>query len=286
MTRHSGHGTEAVCDKEACTYRLRVMTYNIHHGRGTDGKYDLDRIASVIAAEQPDIVALQEIERHRRRTDGQNQPEVLAEKLGMNHCFAKVVAGCHVSRHEHAGYGNAILTRFPVQAHEHFNISYNSALCEPRGCLHATVNVEGAPLHVFCVHLGLRYRERHYQIERLLSEDIVNNPKFGIGPKILLGDFNNWWPVKSARLVDRHFHNAIVVTGRKRLRTFGKFFNYLCLDYVFTSPELSVMSCHAVRKKAAMVASDHRPVLCTVEMTIPHSSRQIFREELKLANSA
>ena len=41
---------------------LRVLTYNIHHGEGTDGKLDLDRIARVIKAAEPDIVALQEVD--------------------------------------------------------------------------------------------------------------------------------------------------------------------------------------------------------------------------------
>ena len=40
---------------------LRILSYNIHHGEGMDGKLDLPRIASVITSVQPDIVALQEV---------------------------------------------------------------------------------------------------------------------------------------------------------------------------------------------------------------------------------
>ena len=42
-------------------FRLRVLTYNIHHGEGVDGKLDLERIASVIRSVEPDLVALLEV---------------------------------------------------------------------------------------------------------------------------------------------------------------------------------------------------------------------------------
>jgi endonuclease/exonuclease/phosphatase family metal-dependent hydrolase len=124
--------------------------------------------------------------------------------------------------------------------------------------------------------LGLRYRERHYQVEKLLSDQIVNNGKFGNGPKILLGDFNNWWRVKAARSISKTFHDACFVTGRKRLRTFGKYFDMLSLDYIFASHDLKVLSCEVVRSGAARTASDHRPLLCTVEIALhPHRTRPV-----------
>jgi len=47
---------------------IRIMTYNIHHGAGIDGKVDIDRIAKVIARENADIVALQEVDRGVERS--------------------------------------------------------------------------------------------------------------------------------------------------------------------------------------------------------------------------
>jgi endonuclease/exonuclease/phosphatase family metal-dependent hydrolase len=244
---------------------LRAMTYNIHHGVGMDRRYDLNRIAEVIRNNNPDVVALQEVERFRPRTKNDNQPSVLAKKLGMHYSFAPVCNFSNIDKSSRSRYGIAILSRYPITSREHFDISFGSAN-EPRGVLHARLNVNGIGLHVFCVHLGLRYRERNYQIERLLSEEIINHARYNGGPKILLGDFNNWWPVKSARYVHTHFHNACVVTGQKRLRTFGKFFNYLCLDYIFTSRDVSIRSCDVIRDGEASRASDHRPVVCTLQL--------------------
>jgi endonuclease/exonuclease/phosphatase family metal-dependent hydrolase len=43
--------------------RITVLSYNIHHGEGMDGKIDLERIAKVITSVSPDFVALQEVDR-------------------------------------------------------------------------------------------------------------------------------------------------------------------------------------------------------------------------------
>ena len=44
---------------------LRVLQWNLHHGVGTDGRYDLERIAGWMAAMKPDIVLLNEVEVHQ-----------------------------------------------------------------------------------------------------------------------------------------------------------------------------------------------------------------------------
>ena len=49
--------------------RLRVLSYNIHHGEGVDRKLDLPRIASVIKSVKPDLVALQEVDQGTERTN-------------------------------------------------------------------------------------------------------------------------------------------------------------------------------------------------------------------------
>lgn len=243
-------------------HKLRVVTYNIHQGWGMDGKYDLDRIARVLDNTPADIIALQEVEQNCQRTGFDNQPGLLAQALGLNVAFTPVRRHC---THPQAGYGNAILSRYPIVATELFSLTDPGVIREARGCIHATLDIKGHPLHVFCVHLGLAHRERHYQVERLLSEEVVRDSRFGTGPKILLGDFNNWWPVKSARAMEQHFQNACVVTGRRRHATFNGVMNMLCLDYIFTSPDLKITSFEVLKSGAASVASDHRPVLCEVQ---------------------
>ena len=49
-------------NETSTTTAIRVLAYNIKHGRGNDNKVDLARTANVIRRLNPDVVALQEID--------------------------------------------------------------------------------------------------------------------------------------------------------------------------------------------------------------------------------
>ena len=57
-----------VAADDAKAIRVRVLTYNIHHGEGIDGKLDLDRIAKIISSVEPDLVSVQEVDQKVERT--------------------------------------------------------------------------------------------------------------------------------------------------------------------------------------------------------------------------
>ena len=56
----------------------RILTYNVHRCVGTDRRLDVGRVAEVIAAQAPDIVALQELDVGRARTGGVDQAHEIA----------------------------------------------------------------------------------------------------------------------------------------------------------------------------------------------------------------
>ncbi|MEO8738733.1 MAG: endonuclease/exonuclease/phosphatase family protein, partial [Casimicrobiaceae bacterium] len=58
---------------------MRLVTYNIQFGLGSDGQYDLARIASEVR--DADVVALQEVDRHWQRSRCVDSPAVLASHL-------------------------------------------------------------------------------------------------------------------------------------------------------------------------------------------------------------
>src|SRR5688500_8381796 len=64
--------------------RRRVLSYNIHHGEGTDRKFDLERLAKIIRAAEPDVVALQEVDRKTRRASGVDQAAELGKLTDMH----------------------------------------------------------------------------------------------------------------------------------------------------------------------------------------------------------
>src|SRR5512142_1089209 len=87
----------------------RILTYNVHRCVGTDGALDVARIAKVIAQMRPDIVALQELDVLRARTDLVDQAHAIAEQLGMSFHFHPAFTV------EEELYGDAILTACPIR---------------------------------------------------------------------------------------------------------------------------------------------------------------------------
>lgn len=96
--------------------KLRVMTYNIRWGLGTDRRYDLERVAAVIAAVEPDLVGLQEIERGSPRSRFRDQPALLGRRLGMHVAFGPSL--CLGSWQ----FGNALLSRLPIRHWRHVGL--------------------------------------------------------------------------------------------------------------------------------------------------------------------
>ena len=86
---------------------LTVMTFNIKGGRVSPG--ELGGIAGVIRASGADVVLLQEVDQNRRRSGNVDQPAIIASHLGMQSVFG---ANDYIT--DRGGYGNAILSRFPI----------------------------------------------------------------------------------------------------------------------------------------------------------------------------
>src|SRR5687768_14745518 len=93
------------CVSQPKNVSMRVMTYNIHHGEGTDGKIDLERIAKLITDNKVDLVALQEVDRNTERTGRRDMLAELAKLTGMNVAFGSNL------QLQGGEYGNAVLCR-------------------------------------------------------------------------------------------------------------------------------------------------------------------------------
>src|SRR5690606_24116397 len=90
--------------------------------------------------------------------------------------------------HPAGHHGNAVLSRWPIQVWRNHDVSMPDS--EPRGLLHCVIAVDEAwPLHVLCVHLGLRESQRQAQVRRLL--ELVDALPAG-EPVLVAGDFNDW----------------------------------------------------------------------------------------------
>lgn len=223
---------------------LRLATWNIHQGVGLDGQRDLERTAQVIRQINPDLIGLQEVDNHIEH--GGSDLQRLQGLTGM-----EVIAGPTMLRST-GDYGNALLTTLPVLAVERHDISVDKR--EPRGILIVHHDWSGVRLQVAVSHLGLRAKERRYQVRRLI-ECLSRQDR---QPLILMGDFNEWlfWG-RPLRWLHRHF-------GRFRSpATFPARWPLLRLDHILADPPEPLSSRRTFRSKLARVASDHLPVVAT-----------------------
>jgi len=238
---------------------LKLLTYNIHRGIGCDGRYDLGRVERILREERPDVVTLQEVDCGLARSDFDDQVEILSSRLGLRGSYwaTSAMAEGH--------FGLAILSRFPVAFLREYDLSYRPRN-EPRFCLRADLEIEpGAILHVFNCHLGLATMERRFQRRRMLSDALLLSEELH-HPVVLMGDFNDRPLTVVHRQLRRHFVDAYKCSGQRGGATFQ--FGPLAwrLDHIYVSDDVRVLDCWVRRDELARVASDHRPLIATVEI--------------------
>lgn len=245
--------------------RLKLRTYNIHSGIGVDRRYDLGRIREVLEEEKPDIAALQELDYQVWRTSYEDQSNDLAAALSTNAFF------CPTRSIEGGSFGLAVLTSFPVIRRKQYDLSYQPRR-EPRYCFRIDLQIEpDALVHVFNCHLGLAMRERKFQRKQMLSDAILLSEDLH-HPVILMGDFNDRPISVVHRNVKRHFKDAYNAVGKYWGPTFKAGPIPLRLDHIYVGSSIRVLDCRVLTDALTRVASDHRPVIATVEVTWPTAS--------------
>jgi endonuclease/exonuclease/phosphatase family metal-dependent hydrolase len=231
---------------------MRVLSYNIHKGiGGRDRRYRLERVMDVIEHENPDIICLQEVDHNVRRSRFSDQPHLLAER------FRAVTRLYQMNVHlKQGGYGNLLLCRWPlIGKHQ---ISLRLGKRKPRGAQLTVLNTPEGKLHLVHWHLGLAERERHWQVEHLLTHSLFKESSHL--PTLIVGDFNDW----RNTLWKGHFtwHRFAHVTHPiSRFRSFPAYFPMGSLDKAFFRGPIEIRSAHVVRSKLARAASDHLPLV-------------------------
>ncbi|MEA3365057.1 MAG: endonuclease/exonuclease/phosphatase family protein, partial [Candidatus Hydrogenedentes bacterium] len=226
-----------LCAVPVCAATIKVLTYNIHHGEGTDGKIDIERIAGLIRAESPDVVCLQEVDRNMSRTNGLDIPALLAAKLGMNVTFGPnlEIQGGH--------YGNATLTPHEILKQENCSLPTPED-GEPRGCLRTTIAVGNQTVDVFNTHFSIIGEERIAQASRVF--DVL--PQHSV---VLAGDLNETDTAEGLELLLRHLQDTAAAMRGERRTTIGEGEKARRIDYVLVSRDLRVVSARVIDTKTS-----------------------------------
>ncbi len=128
-----------------------MLTWNIHGALGRNPRFDLKRVVELIDRWDPQIVALQEVDSRREKTDD-NPFELLQRELGAHGIGAKSITTAD------GDYGQMLISRWPLSDTVIHDISYPER--EPRRAIASTIATPHGPLRFVATHLGLSTHER------------------------------------------------------------------------------------------------------------------------------
>lgn len=230
--------------------KLRILSYNIRHCRGMNGKVCIKAVASAIAGAHADLVGLQEVDYFNPRSAFTDQAAKLGSMLGMYHVYGPNVTWGGVAR-----FGNAILSRYPIISRKNYSLPSKG---EQRGLLRAEIQLNAQPVIILNTHLGLNHQERLYQVAKIL--DIVRNTS---GHLLLTGDLNAKPDSKEIACLQTVLRSGDL-TGTEL--TFPSDYPKYKIDYIFYSNHWTLTETRVYNSQA----SDHLPLSVDVKLTRFH----------------
>lgn len=230
---------------------LKVMSYNIHIGNppSKPGLIDMESIVKTIKTENPDLIALQEVDVNTVRSGKINQAEIIARSLGMNFFFAKAID------HDGGDYGVTILSKFPISETKiHRLTTLSGTGGEPRILATAKIHLKNGKFIRFgSTHLDAQAKStnRDIQIEEINQVALKETLPFIIG-----GDLN---AVEESSVIQK-FDKAFTRTCQECNPTFPVVKPNRTIDFIAfrTGNKFSTVEHKVVQEH---YASDHLPVI-------------------------
>jgi len=244
---------------------MRFLLYNIRYAAGIGRQFhlpipysgyfkhtngNLKKILDFIKSVNPDIIGLIEVDSGSFRSEKHNQAEAIAWELQHEHIYRSKYSDSSMARKVPLlnKQGNAILTNQEIRSQKFHYFR--------EGIKRLVIELELPEFKIFLVHLSIKFRHRHYQLQDL--HDMVKNVA---KPYILAGDFN-------VLRGDRELELFLSATGLKNANSNGQPSHpsrspRRQLDYIFHSPQIQITDFQIPRVKF----SDHTPLVCEFELT-------------------
>lgn len=237
---------------------IKIMTYNILHGaapglKNTADKVDLEEVAKVIRTQDPDIVALQEVDSMWSRSNRTFQPKVLAEKTGLKYYYYSDSKS--FTDTGGWGYGIAILSKYEMKdQHSLFLPYYYHSGSENWVNSIATIKFpNGREVKFICAHFDYLYEDNRI-LEAMFTSDIARRSEI---PVILAGDLNSRPNSTPVKILNEEFEQ----TCRDCDLTFSSDRPRIKIDYIMYSKgsHFTFESESVILNDQTKSASDHLP---------------------------
>lgn len=236
---------------------MRIATYNIHKSRGLDGRTRVERIARVLEKIDADIIALQEVVSRDGESIEDHQASYLANRLGRFYAVGET------RKHRGGIYGNVTLSRWEFERVQPIDLTVSGR--ERRGALRTDIRVHQRLLHVFNLHLGTAQRERRRQAVRLMDKDLLRAVDIA-GPRVVLGDFNDWTHGLVTRTLHAELHFSDLAVSLPRKRNYPSLLPLVHLDHIYYDHHFKLLEGGFERDRLSLVASDHLPLVAELSL--------------------
>jgi endonuclease/exonuclease/phosphatase family metal-dependent hydrolase len=239
---------------------LRIATYNIHkgvQGIGPARRLEIHNIGHAVEQLDADVVCLQEVRKLHRQEEKffKRWPELPQHEFLAPEGYHAVYQTNATTRH--GEHGNALLSRWPVIAHGHEDISDHRF--EQRGLLYVQLRVLRRTVHVIVVHLGLIAGSRVRQVEQLVRYVQRELPRRD--PLIIAGDFNDWGAKLRPALNSAGLRDFV----GDRVWTYPSRLPLTQLDYVYARG-MKPVGVQIPRGRIWWRMSDHLPLIAEFRM--------------------
>jgi len=237
---------------------LKVMQWNIHETKGSDGRCDPNRIANTIVKMAPDVVSLNEVPWYHATYVNDDVPALLESLLEQKtgrawyRKFINVYGGTW-------GYGNVILSRFPLTSSSTKLLSYK------RGVVQVGVSLNGRTVNIFSTHVEY-FTASYRPIQIKEAKSFIAG---FAGPRVIMGDFNTNPGTSDYNLMATDYADAWAVAKAAGIATSfngtGNTHGGSRFDYVFFSRSgINLKSVNVPDTRVNGIwPSDHDPVIAT-----------------------
>ena len=246
---------------------VRLVTYNTHHGVGDDGRHDLPRLATVLAAADADVICLQEVDRHfGPRSENVDQALLLARALDMQLAWGPTIDEPRPGG-QRGEYGNALLSRLPILVSDVHRLPGGG---EPRCALRTMIELDGGALWVTTTHLSRKSGDRAAQAAAVA--DLHTAP---METGIVVGDFNAAPDAPEFAVLREKFADAWELANERDDRSGWRFWQHddgnthparsphRRIDQAWVTPGVAVAAAQVLDGAGA---SDHLPLMIDLEV--------------------
>ena len=249
--------------------QIKVVSYNIRWRSGDDLKTLIKLLQEDPEIGCASILALQEVDRHKKRTGHNNTVKTIADELGMYYAWA---APPPAKPNDEEETGVAILSFYPLTEVRRIVLPNPGPNRRRRVALGATVEMPNHRWRVYSAHAETRITiGKKLEQYRAVLDDLARFP--AVMPAIVMGDFNTWEPLVGGK-VNKLFSNAGLKTPFDDRSTFRRKVLFVPVELKLDWVWLRGLEAGTFGINKKVEVSDHWPLWTNVKMEPQKSTKR------------